>query len=157
MTKHVGLLALALVAALLLSGCEEALTDSNDELRPDIPGDGTPFVEFVSSDAPTGAAGATVTLTVEPGEAVNEAITVEYNASGPALGSVTPSNSVTIPFDTSTTDLDEATLDVTLAAGAASGQTATVELTGASTESGQSVQVGRGGTEIDRSRTITVE
>ncbi len=157
MTKHVGLLALALVAALLFSGCEEALTDSNDELRPNIPEDGAPFVEFVSGDAPTGAAGATVTLTMEPGEAINEAITVEYNASGPALGSVTPQNAVTIPFDTSSTDLDEATIDVTLASGATSGQTATVELTGASTEGGQTVQVGRGGTDIDRSRTITVE
>jgi len=53
--------------------------------------------------------------------------------------------------------LDEADIEVILAAGAAAGESVTLELTGASTESGQTVEVGRGGTDIDRTRTIVVE
>lgn len=156
-TKPFVLIVSALVMTVLITGCEEALTDSNDKLVPAIEGEGTPFVEFVSAENPTASAGGAVELTVEPGEAIGEPIQVEFTASGPALGQVSPPGSATIPYDTSTTALDDATITVTIATGASPGETVTVELTSASTESGQTVQVGRGGTEVDRSRTITVE
>lgn len=155
-TKPFVLIVAAVVMTVLITGCEEALTDSNNKLVPPVDEEDTPFVEFSSTEAPTDTAGGTVALTVEPGEAIGEPIQVEYTASGPALGQVTPPGSVTIPYDTSITELDEATITVVIAAGASPGETVTVELTSASTESGGTVQVGRGGTEIDRSRTITV-
>lgn len=154
--KRFGFLALTLVIAVSLTACEEALTDSNDEGVPPIEGGGTPFVEFVSADAPTAAPGGSVELTIEPGEAIGEPITVQYTASGAALGSVTPTNQVTIPFNPDDTDLEDASITVTIAATATSGETVTVELTSASSDAG-TVEVGRGGTEVDRSRTITVE
>lgn len=157
LTKSVFLLIAAVVMTVAMTGCEEALTDSNDELVPSVDGEGIPFVEFLGDETVTAAAGDTVVVSMEPGEAVGEPITVEFSATGAALGTVTPSGSVTIPFDTSTSELDEADIEVILAAGAASGESVTLELTGASTESGQTVEVGRGGTEIDRTRTIVVE
>jgi hypothetical protein len=140
-----------------MTGCEEALTDSNEELVPNVDGEGVPFVEFLGDETVTAAAGDTVTISLEPGEAVGEPITVEFTAAGPALASVSPSGSVTIPFDTSTTELDEADIEVILAGNAAAGESVTLELTSASTESGQTVEVGRGGTDIDRTRTVVVE
>lgn len=154
--KRLGFLTLTLAMALSLTACEEALTDSNDEGIPPIEGDGTPFVEFVSPEDPTAAPGGAVELVIEPGEAIGQPITVQYDASGPALGAVAPTDRVEIPFNSDDTDLEDATITVTIAAGAASGETVTVELTSASSEDG-AVDVGRGGTEIDRSRTITVQ
>jgi hypothetical protein len=157
LTKSFFLLVAAVAMTVAMTGCEEALTDSNEELVPNVDGEGVPFVEFVGDETVTAAAGDTVTISLEPGEAVGEPITVEFTAAGPALASVSPSGSVTIPFDTSTTELDEADIEVILAAGAAAGESVTLELTGASTESGQTVEVGRGGTDIDRTRTVVVE
>lgn len=149
------ILLVALATTLFMVGCEEALTDSNTNLVPSIPqNDG--FVEFSSADAPTGTAGGTVELTVEPGSAVGEPITVEYSASGPALGSINPQSSIEIPYDTSTTELDDATITIVLSQSAALGDSLTVELTDATTASGQSLLVGRGGSDVDKSRTITV-
>jgi len=157
LTKSFLLLVAAVAVTVVMTGCEEALTDSNDELVPNVDGEGIPFVEFLGDETITAAAGDTVTISLEPGEAVGEPITVEFSATGAAIGTVTPSSSVTIPFDTSITSLDEADIEVILAAGAAVGESVTLELTGASTESGQTVEVGRGGTDIDRTRTIVVE
>lgn len=157
LTKSFFLLVAAVAMTVAMTGCEEALTDSNEELVPNVDGEGVPFVEFLGDETVTAAAGDTVTISLEPGEAVGEPITVEFTAAGPALASVSPSGSVTIPFDTSTTELDEADIEVILAAGAAAGESVTLELTGASTESGQTVEVGRGGTDIDRTRTVVVE
>ena len=157
LTKSFFLLVAAVAMTVAMTGCEEALTDSNEELVPNLDGEGVPFVEFLGDETVSAAAGDTVTISLEPGEAVGEPIIVEFTASGPALASVSPSGSVTIPFDTSTTELDEADIEVILAAGAAPGESVTLELTSASTESGGTVEVGRGGTDIDRTRTVVVE
>lgn len=161
---RVPLAALVLLVG-VIAGCNEALFSSNtDDNLPNIPdGEGTPWVEFIGDETMTADRGSSVTLTLEPGEAVGESITVEFETSGTAVAGEdftigSGGSPVTIPYDSETNNLDQAdiVIDVLANSAATSMRTLTITLTGASTEGGRQIDVGRGGTEIDRSRTIEI-
>lgn len=150
------------MCAVLVTGCDEALFTADDDKLPDIPDESTPWVEFDGSDVIAAAQGETVELTVTPGEAIGEPITVTYEVTGDAVVGtdyviVSGQSPVTVPFNLDSNELDEAIIEVQLLnSGATAMRTVVVTLTGATADSGQSVDVGRGGTEIDQSRTIEI-
>lgn len=158
------LAALALLMFLFV-GCEEALFSSNTQHNlPDIPkGEGQPWVEFTGDETVAADRGSSVALTLEPGEAVGEAITVEYEVSGSAVAgedyTISSGQSpVTIPFNSDDQNLDSADIvfNILTNDAATSTRSLTVTLTSAQTEGGEQVLVGRGGTDIDKSRTIEI-
>lgn len=165
MTRRLPLLSLATLVSLLLlfTACDEALfSPDNDKIPDGIPsGDGTPWVEFTSSDDPTGEPGDTVEVDVQPGVAVEEEISVTYEASGTAVAGTDyvirgGSSPVTIPFTFDDNNLDQGIIEVEILDTATDGRTLTLTLTGASSSTFSSFDVGRGGADIDRTRTLTI-
>lgn len=170
--QRVGLLILATVAAVFLTSCEEPLTGvENTDGVPPIDGDNTPYVEIQ-----TGNEGDTLTdfrsipdlvdpaiLTVQSNVSVKEEITVDYEVSGPAEEggdySVLSQNPVTIPYDTSTSNLDSGSIIVVRGGGNLTTEFTTVDvtLTGVSAAGGAEVLLGRGGTDIGTTRTIGID
>jgi hypothetical protein len=148
---------------LLSTACDEALfSPDNDKIPGGIPGgDGTPWVEFTSSDDPVGEPGDVVEVEVQPGVAIEEEISVSYEASGTAVAGTdyairSGASPVSIPFTFDDNNLDEGIIEIEILDTATDGRTLTMTLTGASSASFPSFDVGRGGTGIDRSRTLTI-
>lgn len=153
----------ALLLALLVMGCDEALFSANtDDGIPNIPdGEGTPWVEFIGDDVVGGAPGDTVAVTVQPGESPGEPVTVEYEISGSAVAGqdyeiLSGASPVMIPFDLDDNNLDDADISIRLMPSATAGRSLMLTLTSATTESGQQLDVGRGGEDIDKSRTVEI-
>jgi hypothetical protein len=178
----IGLLLLAATTAVVLSGCEEALTDSNTEGIPNTAGaDSTadqPFITIVSgsqtnpvigtasrSDDPTTEAlfgSNTVSAEVEPNFALQEDINFEFETSGSAVAgedyTIPSSGSGTIVYDSTNTSLDDTTIDVVGGGGGLATETRSVEvsLTSAQTASGDEVLVGRGGSDVGTSAIVEI-
>lgn len=171
-SQRLGILFLAVVAAVLLTACEEALTgvDNTDGVPP-IDENNTPYVEIQ-----TGNEGDVLSdfrsipgvippqaLTVQPNVAVEDTISVDYEVSGPAEAggdySVDSPNPLTIPFDTSTTSLESADIVVVRGGGNLTTEPTSVgvTLTGVSTTGGTEVLLGRGGQDIGITRTVGIE
>lgn len=154
-----------LLAAFLLAGCNEAIVQADNDNLPDIPdGEGTPWVEFTSADDPVGEPGDVIELEIQPGVAVEEEITVTYEVSGDAVAGtdyqiVSGGSPVVIPFTFDDNNLDEAVVEVEVLGTATDGRTLTVTLTGASSPSFPTFNVGRGDDpdlDFDRTRMITI-
>lgn len=161
-TKRIWLVPFLLILT-VATGCEEALFTANtEETLPAIPeGSGTPWVEFTGDEEVAVAPDDTTTLSITLGTAIGEPVTVEYETSGDAVAGtdydiLSGASPVTIPFDTTDSNLDEATIEIRVLPGATAGRMLEVTLSGAASESGQSLDLGRGGTEIDQSRAVTV-
>lgn len=174
-SRRIGILALAVVAAVLLTACEEALTGvDNTDGVPSIDGNNTPYVGIQ-----TGNDGDVLSdfrsipglidpqaLTVQPNVAVEDTISVDYEVSGPAEEgqdyTVLSDNPIRIPFDTSTTNLESE--DIVVFRGVPGGgslttqpTSANVTLTGVSTTEGTEVLLGRSGEDIDVTRTVGID
>lgn len=171
-SQRLGILFLAVVAAVLLTACEEALTgvDNTDGVPP-IDGNNTPYVEIqTGNDGDVFSDFRSIpgvippqALEVGPNVAVEDTLTVDYEVSGPAEEggdySVDSPNPLTIPFDTSTTSLESADIVVVRGGGNLTTELTSVDvtLTGVSTTGGTEVLLGRGGQDIGITRTVGIE
>lgn len=132
----IGLLLLAVTTAVVVSGCEEALTDSNTEGIPNTAGtdttSGTAFIEIVSGSRSNPLVGTasradgvdlidqlvgddTVSVEVEPNFAVQDDIIFEYSLSGSAESGdyrIPNPSPDTITYEQGTTEIDDAFIDV---------------------------------------------
>lgn len=159
--RHFGVLGLIVVAAVIVGGCEEALTGvENTAGVPSIEGDDTPFVEIQ-----TGTEGqslpAPVSIEVQPNVTIEDVVNVEYEVSGDAVEGddyvVGSPNPISIEHDPNSTSLESADIEIGLGDNVTEATTATVTLTNVSTEQGSEVQLGRGGTDIGTSRTVVIQ
>lgn len=154
------LLAFMMAGAVLFTGCEEAVTGvDNDANVPSIDGDNTPFVEIATGNEGDTLA-APVELVVQSNVAVDDVISVEYEVSGAATEGddyvISPPSPITIEFDTSTTDLESASINVEPGDNVTEATTAEVTLTSVSTEDGTEVRLGRGEENLGISRTVAI-
>lgn len=181
-----GLFLFASIMAVMMVGCEEALTDSTTEGIPNTSGGdttGTPFVTIVSGSEGNplvGTAGRLgvglygaqpfrqVSLEVQPNFAVQDDIVFEYSVSGTATEgqdfTIATPNPDTIVYDVSNTSIDDKTIDVVGGGTPQGGFSLTTEtrlvevtLTSASVVGdGREVLVGRGGSDVGTSRTVAI-
>ncbi len=155
-------------AVFVLSSCEDFEIEDQGFSLEALP----PSVAFDAAGDQTdaddsGAEGGTISLDVEVPGGTLEDITVTYSLSGTATfgtdytiaGATAAGGTITIDHDPSdVTDFDDGTLEIVLLNDLTEDEdeTIVVRLESAVNESGESIAVGRGGTDILRTATVTV-
>lgn len=157
----------AVGAALLLTGCEEALTDSTDEGLPNIDGTGEPWVEITGADTTTALEerGTQVEFTVAPGYTTPGSLEVFFSVPGNGTAQqgrdyvVQTSSPVTIPIDPDASQLEDEDIVVGFPESDQVNEVTnmTLQLDSARTLSGESVPVGRGGTDDNDAKFVSID
>jgi len=159
------LLCVIIGSTFMMIGCEEALTDSNNKNIPEIDGTGEPWVEFAGSDATQADRGQQVAYTVTLGHTPDtDSVTVSFSVSdeGNAQSgrdfNVLTESPITIPIDPSNRNLEEGDLVVSFPSGDVDEtKVLTLQLDEASSASGESIPVGRGGSDDNDAKTILIQ
>ncbi|MEO1051157.1 MAG: Calx-beta domain-containing protein [Bacteroidota bacterium] len=157
------------VVTMIVAACDDFDLEDQEIILEDLPA----YVAFnasgqsVDADVEEEETGGTVTLNIEAPTGSLSDITANYTFGGDAVfgedftvaGATATGGSVVIENDPTIGDFDNVDLEVTLLTDAVADGTKTLEviLTDAVADDGTIYAVGRGGTEILRSATITIE
>lgn len=156
--------------ALLFTGCEEALTDSNQENVPEIDGLGNDrWIEIAGRDTISEDRGATQTYTISPAYAPSDTAKVTLNVWFSVAGTgsaqqgrdynVLTSSPASFDVDPQTANLNTVDIEVKFPHSDQVNEpkTVTIQLDSARAASGKSFPVGRGGTKVGKSKFVEVD
>ena len=162
-------LCVACGGAVLFTGCEEALTDSNQENVPEIDGLGNDrWIEIAGRDSISEDRGGPQEYTVTPGYAPSDTAEITMNVwfSVPGTGSaqqgrdytVQTSSPVSFDVDPADGNVNTGTIEVNFPTSdqVSEVKTMTLQLDSAKSASGESFPVGRGGTDVGRLKFIEI-